>query len=158
MVARGWFRSLKCQVHALVPCVLQVLARMVASSLERGRSTQFEPGRSTWTLFSSQKLHQTIQFSLPLQCLMDLSGCFYLVSRHSRHFDLLSAGQHDQCRTSHELRDVQKTEDGARAGVIAVAVGLRVVVLYVCHSLLVVFELFGGLNRPKRSVLPPLLI
>ena len=67
VVAGGWFRSLERQVHAHVSCELWILARMIASSLESGRSTDFEAGRSGCALFSSQKLHQTLQLTLPLQ-------------------------------------------------------------------------------------------
>ena len=70
VVAGGWFRpfrSLERQVHAHVSCELWVLARMIASSLERGRTTDFEADRSGRALFSSQKLHQTLHLTLPQQ-------------------------------------------------------------------------------------------
>ena len=118
-----------------MPCILWILARMVASSLERGRSTKFVPGRSGWSLFTTEHLQQFLQFSLPLHGRMDLRGRGYVVPSHSGHFNLFARRHQHQSRTPHKAFDVQKAEDRPWARVIAVAVGLWVVVLDVRHSL-----------------------
>jgi hypothetical protein len=125
---------LKREIHALVTRELWVLARMVASSLERGRSTNFEPGRSGW-LLSRQKLQQTLQFSLPLQGCVDVSLRLNVPPRHSWYLNLFAAGQQHYSRTSHKLWNVRKPVDRTGARVIAVAVGLRIAVLNVAHLL-----------------------
>ena len=118
-----------------MPCILWILAGMVPSSLESRRLTEFEPGRSGWSLFTTEHLQQVLQFSLPLHGRMDLRGRGYVVPSHSGHFNLFARRHQHQSRTPHKAWDVQKAVNRPWAGVIAVAVGLWVVVLDVCHSL-----------------------
>ena len=108
---------------------------MVPSSLESGRLTEFEPGRSGRALLSTENLQQVLKFSFPLHGSVDLRGRDYVVPGHSGHLNLFARRHQHQSRTPHKAWNVQKAVDRPWAGVIAVAVGLWVVVLYVCHSL-----------------------
>ena len=86
---------------------LRILTRMVASSLERGRSSHFEPGGSDWFLLSNQHFEQILEFSLPLHACVDVSPGLDVPASHSGHLNLLSGGQKHYSRTSHERRNVR---------------------------------------------------
>jgi len=68
---------------------------MVANSLERRRATEFEPRRGGWSLFSTDKLEQLLQITLPFNGIVNVCLCLNVASRHSGDFDFLSARQQD---------------------------------------------------------------